>query len=628
MIKEIIAATTAASSKLEYMTNDRIDAMVGSHGGLSIAQIAMMDVCVDEVLRGTDISLSFKNAPRIELDNVIERMIACADDLNVDRANAAAITAIILYFAGTDTRAGVPVGNRKLGAMCRIAAKVPRGGVASLPSPKLGNKVSGFPGVLALYQLLEKEGLTNICGLDIPFGAIGTLYMHSVLGEDIVLPEIILKGTPVAVNAMHNSMKGMGMMMCEGNADKITAAILGSAALLEMIHPDANVKFEDGYHPSNHVVGKIAAKTVKLPEMLHLKITGEPFDTGVLIGDLALIMKDSGNISVVGMLAIADIFAMFEEWLVWTGGPTITPMASLSGDPWITMKLLIQENGNVAKTAAIISRYREVWFDPEISKINMNIVAHRTLHYNRGLVSETLALATDPDRVWGLQRRAEISYQMLQKGKKVKDVVLHFENCRKAHVEAAGSKFCSQYFNRDIHVELLKAEPLGRISRKGEGIGKYWAIDPNVDMKVEIDGKPYILEKLCEVCIPKVALKDYEDPDYRTAVEAACITLQDLSYSSICIFNISIPSCVAAAMGLGDTKKIVDEALSAAYLTGAIPGSKLKTLNAAKMAKHLCDVYPKDLFPDWRSMDLLEAFSTETSPLNDQEISMVKVNMA
>jgi len=596
MQEELLIAFRASTFKLEYMTNDRIDAMGGSHGTLNIATLSVMDLCVEEFLKGIDFKLSFKNTKELDLDRVIKRLLEVTDYYKVDRSNAALIIALVLYFMGIDTRAGVPAGNRKLGALCRIAAGVPRGGMVTFTSPKLGNKVSAFPALMAVYEELLKNGLAKVKGKNIPFGTIGTLYMHSVLGEDIVLPEIIIKGTEIAVKAIYDSMNGIGMMMYNGMADKISAALLGSGVMLEIVHPDANVRYDNDYIPSSHLVGKIAARTVGLPEKIHLNVTDKEFDTGQIIGDIALILKDSGTPTVICMMGLCDLFAMFKEWLVWTGGPTITPIASLGGEAWIAMQLLLENEGDVEEVSHSIMSMRNNWFDPEISKISLNIIASKAQEYYKGPVTTSLLLSTEGVKMKAVYTRALKAYSMFSEGKGIEEIVKYFEDVRKEKVEESSSQFCSKYFGRKIKVKLLRVEPLGRIAKKGEGIGKFWSLDPDIDVRVEIDDMVYVLERLCEICIPKVAMGEYDDPDYKIAVESASIFIQELSYSGVVLFNVTVPLCVGVAMKKGEPRDLSEGATKAAYISGNIPGTLLKCSNVSKVARELTVQIGKDGF--------------------------------
>jgi hypothetical protein len=99
------------------------------------------------------------------------------------------LSAVLLYFAGSKAQAGMPVGNRKISAMARIAAGVDRCGVASMPTNKWGNKVSGFPAVDAIYHEMVKGKLTDIKGKNIPKNIVALFVGHGSLGEEIILPQ-------------------------------------------------------------------------------------------------------------------------------------------------------------------------------------------------------------------------------------------------------------------------------------------------------------------------------------------------------------------------------------------------------------------------------------------------------
>ena len=105
-----------------------------------------------------------------------------------------------LYFAGTSARAGLPAANRKLGALCRIHAGVDRGGVINIPTPKMGNRLTAFPAVKAIYDAIAEKKLTKVNPRNIPMGVVGGgIFGHNALGEDIVFPEIAKNGAKIAV---------------------------------------------------------------------------------------------------------------------------------------------------------------------------------------------------------------------------------------------------------------------------------------------------------------------------------------------------------------------------------------------------------------------------------------------
>ena len=59
MGREVIAAVMAASSELDLMTLDRIEACTKGHGSLNIAVLGIVNVVAEELQRGADISVKF-----------------------------------------------------------------------------------------------------------------------------------------------------------------------------------------------------------------------------------------------------------------------------------------------------------------------------------------------------------------------------------------------------------------------------------------------------------------------------------------------------------------------------------------------------------------------------------------
>lgn len=176
----------------------------------------------------------------------------------------------------------------------------------------MNNKISAYPAVAAVYDAMMKGELTEYDGRNVPVNVGGDpLYGHSALGEDHVWPQMAENGARIGTQAMLDAFAGAAMV-----PHPFTAAVLGSAAILEIIHPDAEVPEGQGTYgrtSSVYLVGRSAVETAGLPKTLHVKVTGEEYDTAKLVGDIGLILKDIGAPSVIGMMAFDEIFSIFEE---------------------------------------------------------------------------------------------------------------------------------------------------------------------------------------------------------------------------------------------------------------------------------------------------------------------------
>lgn len=576
MTKEIVTAVMAASSDLNLMTLDRIEACTKGHGALNIAVFGIINVVAEELQRGADIAVKFADSAEIPVDHVLTRAIAAAREAGADPANAAMLSAVVLLMAGSNSQAGVPAGSRKLGGMARILAGVDRCGVAALPSIKRGNKVSGFAAVQAIYQAMANGELVSIQGSRLPRG-LGPVFGHGALGEEIVIPELARNAARIGTTAMMNAMSGAGM-----DPDPLSAALLGSAATLEIIHPDAWIPNESGefHRGSAYPVGKAACEAAGLPKFVHVCGTDEEYDTARLVGDVGLILKDVGGVALIGMVALQDILNIFKE------PPFMLTQAARSNahhseDAMLALKTLQWCKFDFDKAVEIFSKRGEHSMDPETTMVAINTVARKAEQVRRGPITKMLIAATEPIRTKALYDRARRADRELSSGASLASVVEGLDRDRQQLVEKRTSMMISKAMGKSITVRMVKA-----YSRNMKGkLSKWWALDGDADVEICMDGKTILLERLISEVCTKVAQTD--DPELRLQLFIASRPLRELLLGSNIILNITVPTAVAMVKGQGTARELAQAAEKAAYISAGFPGARQKAEEVAHLAQRI-----------------------------------------
>lgn len=579
--KVLTAAQMAVVSDINNMTCDRITALTGGHGMINMSIYAVSNVIAEELLRGGDISMKFANARHLPVDDIMRKAINAAKAAGADAANAGLVAASIMYLCGTAAQVGIPAGNRKLGAMARMIAGVDRCGVAAMPTAKMNNKISGFAAVMAIYRAMEEGKLCSIDGRNVPpLVAGGPVYGHSALGEDFIWPEMAQNGARIGTQAMMDAMAGAAL-----HPHPFTAAVYGAAAILEIIHPDAEVPEEYGTYgrtSSAYLVGKSAAQTAGLPEKLHVKISGEEYETAKLIGDIGLLLKDIGGVSVIGMMAFDEIFSIFQEGIAgFSGSPINAPLGHIGAYCVIALKMLLQSNGDITTVAKQIAEERPATaIDGETAMICINTITVRSQEISNGPVTQTLIEATEPTKVNAVYRRAEKAYEMLSAGESVEVVARKLDEARLATVETGSNRIFSAMFQKDVKIKFRRLEKGARRTTKLSK--KYLAFDPLVDVDITVDGKKYELDGFVHDLIPKIVKGEREDlAEVAIPIAGA---LDDILLSAHTIINATIPAAVAVAMGIETPEKAAQQAEAGAYVTLGIPGGKATALKVGKKA--------------------------------------------
>lgn len=583
MNREVVAAVMAASSDLNLMTLDRIEACTKGHGSLNMAVLGITNVVAEELQRGADIAVKFSDSVEIPLDSVLSRAIAAAREAGADSANAALLSAAVLWMAGSNAQAGVPAGSRKLGGMARILAGADRCGVAALPSIKRGNKVSGFAAVQAIYQALAAGKLTRIQGSRMPRG-LGPVFGHGALGEEIVIPELASNAAKVGTIAMLDAMSGAGI-----DPDPMSAALLGSAAALEIVHPDAWIPNEDGefHRGAAYPVGKAASEAAGLPNLLHIYGTDEEYETARLVGEIGLILKDVGGVSLIGMVALHDILNIFRE------APFMLTQAARSNahhgeDAVLALKILQWCKFDFDRAVNIFSRRGEHSMDPETTMVSVNTVARKAEQVRRGPVTKMMIAASEPIRTKALYDRAKRASRELAAGATLESVVEALDRDRQTLVERRTSEMMSSAMGKTISIRMVKA-----YSRNTKGkLSRWWGLDGDADVEVEVDGKTVLLERVISEVAVKVAETD--DPELRSLLFIAGRPLRELLLGGNIILNITVPTAVAVVRAMGSAKELAEIAEKAAYITAGIPGARQKAAEVARLAERIAQMLYSD----------------------------------
>ncbi|HJJ38252.1 MAG: hypothetical protein WC161_02470 [Methanocorpusculum sp.] len=595
----ILAASMAATYQPDSLSNDKLEAATKGHGSLVLPVYAAANSIAEDVfcsISGKKTSCAEKMTildaalGELPLDTVIEKAVKAAMSSGAAPENAALIVAALAYFAGSAARSGVPLGNRKLGAMARMHAGGARTSAIALVTGKSTHRIQAFPAYMAIYKALEEKKLTKVDGSTLPgFISGGTIYGHSALGEDYNIPELAYNGAQVGTKAMLNAMAGAGVTPLG-----LWPALIGATVIMEIVHPDAILGEEFGKFGavnSSYMAGKGARDAANLPEKLHIRGTREEYDTATLLGDFALILKDVGGPSVIGSMAFSEIFAGFEEAPMigagFSGGPVNAPLGHVLGDIVPALRLLLQNGGDVFAAAEVIREYKmNSFIDPELAICSLNTIARKAEQVSRGKITNVCILASEGVRDRAVCRRADLTYEMMKNGKTVADAAKLLDEERRAYVEKRGSAILSGFTGHEIDLKFTELRSHGR--RTDKFTERYWGFDSYVSYDVNIDGRPYHVENLSGKEVPAFALegKNKDDPNWGIALQCGAIIAQELQYIGHTIINITVPAAVAALFDM-DAKTAAKEAENGAYLTRSIPGANEKAAEVAKLAQSI-----------------------------------------
>ena len=577
------AVRSAALWRPELMTGDSIKALAGGHGMLNVTSFCAANAIAEKIRGGTPLKVEALNQTEIRMDSLVEAGVQAAISSGADASNAALITATLCYIAGSNVRAGVPSGNRKLGAMARLKAGVQRGGVMTIPTPKSNNRISGFPAVLKIYEAMLEGTLTRIDGTTIPAGiGGGPLCGHRTLGEDIIFPEVAENAAFIGTSAMMKAYAGSGM-----KPNPLISAIFGAAASLEIVHPDAVMPERYGTSFKTYtstVAGLGAVRAAGLPEVLHFRVTGEEVLTANVVGDLGIIMKDMGSPTVVGMLAFYELLAVFEEnakiGAGSSGGPRTAPIGHCAADASLGLRIIAQ-SGSVAKAAEVIAENKKAFFDVQYASIEAHTVARMVNQLRPGEVSDAVLMATNPVVERAIEERVYRTVNEIRSGKSLSDIISLLEQERTARVEACTSAIASQSSGKTVEIKIDKLA--GGARRSGKPGKLFYVLDPDVDVSVRVDGQQFVMKKFLHEVVPNAVLEN--DKTLLQVIPLAAPAVGELLVSGHSLIDLVVPVATAAVLGVGSPEELAQQAASPGTLvTGGLPGGAARAAEVARLA--------------------------------------------
>ncbi|MDH5476892.1 MAG: hypothetical protein OEY50_01040 [Nitrospinota bacterium] len=566
-----IAAFRAATAKPDYLTLENLEAGLGGWGAFTMGVWSAANVIGTEIKKGRKMRMVVDNEPFTDVDDTARKAVDRLRALGADPANAALCAAALLYFAGVNVQCGMPCPNRKLGAVTRMAAGIPSGRISSMPTEKQNNKVSGFAATLAIYKALDEENQAPYDADYLPLGAGGPMIGHSAIGEDLLFPKLGQKLASIGTRGMMRAYISSGMKV-----NKWFAAMFGTAATLEIIHPDAYVGEDYGQFLSTRTpetAAQAAVKEAGLPAKIHLRGTGMELDTAKVVGDLAIILKDSGTPTVVGMIMFNEICSVIAEGgaigVGRAGGPLVIPLHHWLTAPTLALTMI----GAGAEDETIVAALRKEvggYFQSDAACVATNLLARKAEEEGPGPVTDIALAATEPGMTNAVARRVKSANEAMERGEGLERIIKERQEALIVDDSLKVAKAMSLRTGKNVEsIRFLKVVA-GSGRRKGHFAHHHFSFDANIDVEVVIDGKTHFIENVLGKAAPR-ALVD-KDKETLEAISAAAMAIVDFMCLGACSMDVVTAACVAAARGM-DPEEAYKKAVEAGNLFVAIPPS-------------------------------------------------------
>jgi len=582
--KETIAAFRAATAKPDYLTLENLEAGRGGWGAFTMGVWSAANVIGEEIKKGRNLRMEVNNDPYTDVDVVAKKAVDRLTSLGADPANAALCAATLLYFAGVNVQCGMPCPNRKLGAVTRMAAGIPSGRISSMPTEKQNNKISGFAATLAIYQALDRENLAPYDADFLPMGAGGPMIGHSAIGEDHLFPKLGKKLASIGTAAMMKAYRSCGMKV-----NPWFSALFGTAATLEIIHPDAYVGEDYGRFLSTRTpetAAQAAVKEAGLPEKIHMRGTGAALDTARIVGDLAIILKDSATPTVVGMIMFSEICSVIAEGghigVGRGGGPLVIPLHHWLTAPTLALSL-IGAGADHETAVKAVHTLVEGYFQSEAACVATNLLARKAAEEGQGPVTGIILAATEPGMTGAVARRVILANEAMARGETLHTIIKRRQEELISADSAKVARAMSLRTGKKVEsIRFLKVEA-GSGRRKHEFAHRHFSFDANIDVEVTMDGKKRVIENVLGMAAPKALME--KDKDTLEALSAAAKAIIDFMCLGACSMDVVTAACVAAARGM-DPDEAHRQTVEAGNLFVAIPPSP-SLLEAVRLAARI-----------------------------------------
>jgi hypothetical protein len=141
----------------------------------------------------------------------------------------------------------------------------------------------------------------------------------------------------------------------------------------------------------------------------------------------------------------------------------------------------------------------------------------------------------------------------------------------------------SKQLGKNMQVRLTR---VAAGARRDSKMARRWlAFDADIDAQITVDGVTTELPGFVHDLVPKVARG--ERADLAWAITPVAYVVGELLVAGNSIVNVTVPTAMAAVLGLHTPAEAAEIAERAAYVSAGIPGAKARAESAATLARDI-----------------------------------------